>query len=412
MGNLAQGPTATVDGGLENQADGAGAVVGGGMFNVAGSVHATVGGGMLNEARGYAATIPGGSYNAASGDTSFAAGNRAMAADAGSFVWGDSSSYDIVSAGVDTFVVRANGGLWFGAATTDLTPVIAPGVFISTSTGAYLSTGGAWTNASDAALKENHASLDGKAVLSRLADLPISTWNYRSQDAAIRHAGPTAQDFYQAFGLGEDDEHIATVDADGVALAAIQGLYRIIQEQDAQIACLEGEQAELQGQLEALAERVSALEEGSAKTVASTSASGNSRGGWLLLGLLPLGLASVWLSRRTGVLVLGRERLPRLRTRPARLKALTLLAIVAVGFTVASFSLVGVAGAQDTGYEVNRWSVDSGSDGLTGGDYMMMGTLGPLDAGTLSGGEYVMQGGFGPPSSAARFTIHLPLITR
>ena len=37
--------------------------------------------------------------------------------------------------------------------------------------------------------------------------------------------GPTAQDFYAAFGLGEDERHISTVDADGVALAAIQGLY-------------------------------------------------------------------------------------------------------------------------------------------------------------------------------------------
>ena len=33
-----------------------------------------------------------------------------------------------------------------------------------------------------------------------------------------------AQDFRAAFGLGFDDKGIATVDADGVALAAIQGL--------------------------------------------------------------------------------------------------------------------------------------------------------------------------------------------
>jgi hypothetical protein len=33
-----------------------------------------------------------------------------------------------------------------------------------------------------------------------------------------------AQDFHAAFGVGTDDKHIATVDADGVALAAIQGL--------------------------------------------------------------------------------------------------------------------------------------------------------------------------------------------
>jgi len=33
-----------------------------------------------------------------------------------------------------------------------------------------------------------------------------------------------AQDFHAAFGVGSDDTHIANVDADGVALAAIQGL--------------------------------------------------------------------------------------------------------------------------------------------------------------------------------------------
>jgi hypothetical protein len=33
-----------------------------------------------------------------------------------------------------------------------------------------------------------------------------------------------AQDFYRAFGVGEDRRHIASVDADGVALAAVKGL--------------------------------------------------------------------------------------------------------------------------------------------------------------------------------------------
>jgi trimeric autotransporter adhesin len=35
-----------------------------------------------------------------------------------------------------------------------------------------------------------------------------------------------AQDFHAAFGVGPDERHITTVDADGVALAAIQGLNR------------------------------------------------------------------------------------------------------------------------------------------------------------------------------------------
>jgi hypothetical protein len=34
-----------------------------------------------------------------------------------------------------------------------------------------------------------------------------------------------AQDFYAAFGVGETSSHISAVDADGVALAAIQALH-------------------------------------------------------------------------------------------------------------------------------------------------------------------------------------------
>ena len=57
--------------------------------------------------------------------------------------------------------------------------------------------------------------------------------------------GPTAQDFRAAFGLGEDDKHISTVDADGVALAAIQAIYRLSLEKDAQ---LRKQQAQIQEQ--------------------------------------------------------------------------------------------------------------------------------------------------------------------
>ena len=42
----------------------------------------------------------------------------------------------------------------------------------------------------------------------------------------MRHLGPVAQDFYRAFRLGGDDRHISTIDAEGVALAAIQALHQ------------------------------------------------------------------------------------------------------------------------------------------------------------------------------------------
>jgi hypothetical protein len=53
--------------------------------------------------------------------------------------------------------------------------------------------------------------------------LPIQRWHFR-MDAHTQHIGPVAQDFRAAFKVGPDDKHIDTVDADGVALAAVQGL--------------------------------------------------------------------------------------------------------------------------------------------------------------------------------------------
>ncbi|MFZ6028863.1 MAG: hypothetical protein ACOYYS_14200, partial [Chloroflexota bacterium] len=61
-----------------------------------------------------------------------------------------------------------------------------------------------------------------------------------------------AQDFYAAFGVGEDERHIATIDADGVALAAIQGLNELVDEKDAQIIALQAQNAAFEARLAAL----------------------------------------------------------------------------------------------------------------------------------------------------------------
>jgi hypothetical protein len=52
--------------------------------------------------------------------------------------------------------------------------------------------------------------------------------------------------------LGTGYKHISRVDADGVALAAIQGLRQVVQEKDARIAALERAVAEMTRRLEAL----------------------------------------------------------------------------------------------------------------------------------------------------------------
>ena len=63
-------------------------------------------------------------------------------------------------------------------------------------------------------------------MLEKVAKIPITSWGYKAEKPSVRHIGPMAQDFYKAFGLGLDDKHITTIDEGGVALAAIQGLYR------------------------------------------------------------------------------------------------------------------------------------------------------------------------------------------
>ncbi|MBN9688759.1 MAG: VCBS repeat-containing protein [Verrucomicrobia bacterium] len=88
---------------------------------------------------------------------------------------------------------------------------------------------GAFAQASDRNAKENLRPVDPVAVLEKVVSLPLSEWNYR-QDPGTRHLGPMAQDFHAAFGVGPDDRHITTVDADGVALAAIQGLNQKLEE--------------------------------------------------------------------------------------------------------------------------------------------------------------------------------------
>jgi len=100
---------------------------------------------------------------------------------------------------------------------------------------------------SDRAVKSNIASVDPIDMLARVRELPIATWNYTSDDPAIRHIGPMAQDFAASFGVGADDRHIHPVDGHGVALAAIQGLAADLERLRAENAALAVRLAALEG---------------------------------------------------------------------------------------------------------------------------------------------------------------------
>lgn len=106
---------------------------------------------------------------------------------------------------------------------------------------------------------ENRQSTDPRVILEKLARIPIQTWNYISDGPGIRHIGPMAQDFYGAFGVG-DDRHIYTVDAAGVAFGAIKGLYELLQEQRAETERLRQQLQQLESDNEKLQSEVAALE--------------------------------------------------------------------------------------------------------------------------------------------------------
>lgn len=113
-GTTTDASEATVGGGLNNTAGGLRSAVGGGQSNTASGNTAVVGGGNGNAAGGLAATVPGGNQNTAAGNYSFAAGRRASANHAGTFVWSDSTFADFASTANDQFLIRAGGGVGIG----------------------------------------------------------------------------------------------------------------------------------------------------------------------------------------------------------------------------------------------------------------------------------------------------------
>ncbi|HEX8390910.1 MAG TPA: tail fiber domain-containing protein [Longimicrobium sp.] len=188
----------------------------------------------------------------------------------GAIVIGDGSTSDSLQANANNqFSLRASGGIrlytntaktsgvlmqaYPGAASVPWTGCASVQWVLSASNCAYLANGGTWTNVSDVNRKHGFAAVAGEDVLARLRGMPVTTWTYNVDGGEVRHMGPTAQDFHAAFGLnGADDTHIATVDADGVSLAAVKALDSRDQAQQAQIDALRAENADLRARLERL----------------------------------------------------------------------------------------------------------------------------------------------------------------
>jgi hypothetical protein len=282
--NTAGGESATVGGGNTNTASGNSATIGGGANNTASQIYSSVGAGVDNVASGVEATIPGGRKNVASGAISFAAGNEAIASSDGTFVWADATnhsfapfSYPTPGGIANSFNARATGGVYLVTGVNASTGVPTAGMFLAGG-------GSGWNVYSDRSFKMNFQTVNSLNLLERLAAIPISSWNYKTQAASVRHIGPMAQDFNGAFGLGEADKagekkYINSIDADGVALAAIQGLYQLNQQQAAEIKSLKVQLSRLE-------------KSGSPQTTSSLPII------WVVVGLLGLSQVGIFLALR------------------------------------------------------------------------------------------------------------------
>jgi len=111
--------------------------------------------------------------------------------------------------------------------------------------GPLICVGTCMTGVSDRNLKRDIDPVEPDRVLEALSSLPISTWSYTTEANGARHIGPMAQDFKATFHVGSSDKLIMQVDADGVALAAIQALNQ-------QVKQLERENRDLSAELTSL----------------------------------------------------------------------------------------------------------------------------------------------------------------
>ncbi len=221
-----------IGGGSNNGMEGSSgqsAIVSGSGGRLINSSYSFIGTGSGNEINGAnLSIIPGGSGNLITGGSSFVAGSWNTASGTystilghygntnqrtGCFVYADrSSNNDVMSTANNQFMVRAAGGTIFYSNS-------------SASTGVRLNAGGgAWATLSDVNTKEHFTKVNKENILQKISQLDVTKWNYKSQDEEVQHIGPMAQDFYQAFELGESNKTITTTDIDGINMLGIQAL--------------------------------------------------------------------------------------------------------------------------------------------------------------------------------------------
>ena len=224
---------ATVSGGRSNTASGTESTVSGGDFNRASSNYSTVGGGRNNIASNQGATVPGGRGNHARGSHSFAAGYHARAIHNGSFVWNDrsitSGKDSLVSTANNQFLIRATGGVGIGTN--------SPSFPLEMGSGAHVTAGGVWTNASSRTYKEKITNLFAEEALLAFQNLNPVKYKYKN----------IKDEEYVGFIAEDVPELVATKDRKSLSLMDIVAIMtKVVQQQQAVISQLQERMTELE----------------------------------------------------------------------------------------------------------------------------------------------------------------------
>ncbi len=200
-----------------------------------------------------------GYYTSASGNHSTAIGSYIVVSGEGSMYLADHNRTEVnrdLRSSDNTFYGRFDNGYFLytqGAANTNI--------------GARLEGGAnSWSVISDSAKKENFTPVNGKNFLDKIASMNLASWNYKGQDPKnYRHYGPTAQDFYNAFGKDElgtigNDSTIASADFAGVSFIAIQALAKENKELKEELSGVNNEMAKMRSQDQNNSLTIAALE--------------------------------------------------------------------------------------------------------------------------------------------------------
>src|ERR1044071_5061244 len=179
----------------------------------------------------------------------------------GTFIWSDGSAQQSADTFRNTanneFAARATGGFRFRTNLGGTT-----GCNLPAGSGVFNCTSSRYT-------KENFLVINGEDVLMRLRNIPVSTWNYISEGKDVRHMGPMAEDFYQAFKLGTGNTSIGVQDLAGVSLAGIKALDEStieLEQKSAKVDALRLQVDALRAANVAIEQRLAALEQNAAKS--------------------------------------------------------------------------------------------------------------------------------------------------